>query len=76
MHASFEIGSAIPGQVVSVDQLASPTPGFVSCHHGLPTTKRYKGKTVFIDYFSNFTYIYLMTVLDGPETVQAKEAFE
>ena len=43
-----------PGQVVSVDQLLSPTPGFVLCHRGIPPTKRYKGATVFVDNFFQF----------------------
>ena len=40
-----------PGQVVSVDQLLSPTPGFVLCHRGIPPTNRYK---VFVDNFFQF----------------------
>ena len=65
-----------PGQVVSVDQLISPTPGFVPCQRGIPTTKRYLGATVFVDHFSNFTYVHLMTEMDAAETVRAKESFE
>lgn len=64
-----------PGQVVSVDQLVSPTRGIVPCHRGIPATKRYKGATVFVDHYSNFTYIHLMTEMDGAETVRAKESF-
>ena len=51
----------VPGQVVSVEQLVSPTPGFVPTHRGTPTTKRYIVATVFVDHFSNLTYAHLMT---------------
>jgi hypothetical protein len=46
-----------PDQVVSVDQLVSPTPGFVPTHRGRPTTQRYIGATVFVDHFSDYTYV-------------------
>lgn len=65
-----------PGQVVSVDQLVSPTAGFVPTHRGKPTTQRYIGATVFVDHFSDFTYVHLMTKMDGDATVEAKLAFE
>ena len=68
--------STSPGGCVSVDQLVSPTPGFVPIHRGRPTLQRYKGATVFVDHFSNFTYIHLMTEMDGNTTVEAKQAFE
>ena len=42
--------ATIPGQCVSVDQLVSPTPGFVHTHRGRPTLKRYVGVTVFVDH--------------------------
>jgi len=65
-----------PGQVVSVDQLESPTPGLVPTHRGIPTVSRYQGATVFVDHFSDFTYVHLMTKMDGESTVEAKLAFE
>ena len=37
-----------PDQVVSVDQLISPTPGFIPTHRGTPTTKQYYGATFFL----------------------------
>ena len=69
-------GATTPGQVVSVDQLISPTPVFVPTHRGTPTVKRYIGATVFVDKFSNFTYVHLMTKLNGKNNVEAKLAFE
>ena len=65
-----------PGEVISMDQLVSPTSGFFPIHRGVPTTKRYLGATIFVDHFSDYTYAHLMTNRDGPSTVAAKEAFE
>ena len=65
-----------PGQVVSIDQLVSPTDGFVPIHRGNPTTKRYVGATIFVDHFSDFTYCHLMTEMNAETTVEAKLAFE
>ena len=67
-----------PGQIISIDQLVSRTPGFVPTHRGIPTTKRYCGATIFVDHFSDFTYTHLMsgTSMNAEETVEAKLAFE
>lgn len=61
---------------MSIDQLISPTPGFVPIHYGLPTTKRYVGATAFVDHFSDLTYVHLMTEMTAASTVTSKEAFE
>jgi hypothetical protein len=74
-HKKLSTATA-PGQVVSVDQLVSPTPGFVPTHRGRPTTARYIGVTVFADHFSDLTYVHLMTKMDAESTVEAKLAFE
>ena len=65
-----------PGDVVSIDQLVSPTEGFVPIHRGSPTKKRYIGATVFVDHSSDFTYCHLMTELNAQSTVDAKLTFE
>ena len=65
-----------PGNCVSVDQLISPTPGFVPTHRGRPTLQRYKGATVFVDHYSEYTYIHLMIEMNAESTIKAKEAFE
>ena len=65
-----------PGQVVSVDQLVSPTPGLIAQMTGKLTTKRYKYATVFVDHFSRFSYVYLQKTATVEETLEAKKAFE
>ena len=64
-----------PGQVISVDQLVSPTAGFVPINRGNPTKQRYIGATIFVDHYSDFTYCHLMTVMNAESTVAAKLAF-
>jgi hypothetical protein len=69
--------SLLPGDVVSVDQLVSSTPGLVAClYGGRPTTEHYLGSTVFVDHASDFSYIYHHTALISTQTVHAKQAFE
>ena len=65
-----------PGQVVSMDQLISPTPGFIPIHRGTPTKQRYVGATVFVDHFSDLTYVHLMTEMTSKATVEVKMTFE
>ena len=43
---------------------------------GKAAKARYVGATVFVDHFSDLTYVHLMTNLDGDSTVEAKLAFE
>jgi hypothetical protein len=66
-----------PGQVVSVDQLTSPTPGLIAQITGALTTKRYKHATVLsIDHYSDLSFVYLQKTTDADETLEAKKAFE
>ena len=53
-----------PGHVVSVDQLESPTLGFVAQLNGILATQRYKYASIFVDQFSDLTFVFLQkTVL-------------
>ena len=65
-----------PGEVISVDQLVSPVPGFIAQMTGKLTVKRYKHATVFVDQASKLGYAYLQKSADADETVEAKKAFE
>ena len=65
-----------PGQVVSMDQLISPTPGFVPIHRGTLTKQCYVGAMVFVDHFSDLTYVHLMTEMTSKATVEVKMSFE
>ena len=65
-----------PGECTSVDQLESPTPGFMGLLKGQPTKRRYKAATVFKDHFSKAKYVHYQENLTGDETLKAKHAYE
>ena len=61
---------------MSVDQLESTSPGFITQLKGTLTQQRYKYATVFVDQFSRYTFVYLQKRVSSQETVMAKHAFE
>jgi hypothetical protein len=65
-----------PGDCLSIDQLESPTPGFVAQLKGALTKKQYRAATVFVNHASRLSYIHLQQGLTLAETVEAKRAFE
>ncbi len=65
-----------PGEWVSVDQLISPTPGLIAQLKGSPTRERYKVATVFVDHFTDFTYVHLQSSTSSSATLTAKHEFE
>ena len=65
-----------PGQVVSVNQLVSPTPGLIAQMTGFLTTKRYRYATIYVDQFSQLGFVYLQKTATAEETVEGKKAFE
>ena len=65
-----------PGQVVSVDQLESTSPGFIAQLKGTLMQQKYKYTTVSVDQFSRYTFVYLQKHITSQETVMAKHAFE
>ena len=68
--------AAKPGDCVSVDQLISPIPGFVSQNSGRLTRKRYKVATVFVDHASRLGYVHVSETTDAVDAIEAKRAFE
>ncbi len=65
-----------PDQCVSVDQLSLPTPGIIAQVKGNLTQDRYHAATVFVNHFSDLTYIRVSQSDTSEETGEAKEAFE
>ena len=65
-----------PGKRTSVDQLVSAQPGLIPQMSGSLTNLRIMGATVFVDHFSDHTYVYLMRDLTLAETLMAKHAYE
>jgi len=64
------------GHCVAVDQCESPTPGLVAQIKGIPTKKRYTSATVFVDMFSDFSFVHFQYTTNAKETLEAKLAFE
>ena len=65
-----------PGGGVSTDQIISNQPGLVPQDAGRLTNDRITAATVFVDHFSNYSYVVLMTSPSGEETLRAKQEFE
>ena len=65
-----------PGGGVSADQIISAQPGLVPQNAGKLTNKRINSVTVFVDHYSDFSYVVLMTECSGNETLRAKQEFE
>lgn len=65
-----------PGQVVSVDMMEAGVPGLIAQAAGFLTKKRYTVATVYVDQYSNFSYVHYQKSTSVEETVEGKEAFE
>ena len=65
-----------PGDCVSIDQMESPVSGLIAQMKGIPTKARYKGATIFVDHYSNMTFVHLQKSLNSEETIRSKQAFE
>ena len=61
---------------MSVDQLESPTPGFIGVMRGFVTKRRYTCATIFIDHYSDLSYIHMQMSLTVEDTILAKRAFQ
>jgi GAG-pre-integrase domain len=70
------VATTTPGQGVSVDQLESTVPGLMGQMKGRLTRDRYKVATIFVDNFSNFSYVHLQKGTTSLETLEAKNDFE
>ena len=58
-----------PGSVVAMDQMISAVPGFIAQMRGFITGKRYKVITVFVDQFSDLSFVYTQKSTTAEETV-------
>ncbi len=65
-----------PWQVVSVDQLESPTPGLFAQLKGIPTRRQYKAVTIFVDHYSCLLHCHLQETHTSADTLKDKHAFE
>jgi GAG-pre-integrase domain len=49
----------VPGEFISVDQMESSIPGLIAQMEGIPTIKRYKVVTVFVDHATDLIFVYM-----------------
>jgi hypothetical protein len=56
--------------------MVSSTPGLIAQMAGFLTRKRYKYAMVFVDHYSDFSYVHLMQSQSAEEAVNAKQSFE
>ena len=76
-HKNYEKYQATePGEVISVDQLVFPTPGFIAQMIGKLTTKKYKYATIFMDQFSKAGYVHIQRTSTAEETLEGKRIFK
>jgi transposase InsO family protein len=68
--------SLSPGDVVTVDQLETSTPGFIGQITGILTRQRIVGSTIFVDQASDMGYVYHHLSMSSEKTVRAKESFK
>ena len=65
-----------PGQIVSMEQQVSPTPGLGAHMNGILATKIYKYATVFVDHFSIYSYMHLHQTASSEDAFERKHSFE
>jgi Reverse transcriptase (RNA-dependent DNA polymerase) len=65
-----------PGEVISIDQMISPTAGLVAQNTGALTKARYKVATVFIDHATDYSYVSIQKSTSAEETIKSKMVFE
>ena len=64
------------GANTSTDQMVSPNGGLIPQVRGKLMKVKYYGATVFVDHFSDFTYVHLMKDATGESILEAKNAYE
>ena len=65
-----------PGDVVSVDQLISKTPGLIAQVTGKLTKRRHSVATIFVDHVSGLDFVHPQESTSAEDTLIAKQAFE
>ena len=66
----------VPGACVSTDQVVSAVPGIIPQVKGNIMKAFYCGATVFVDHYSDYTYVHLMRDNYCASLLEAKSAFE
>ena len=65
-----------PGANTSTDQMLSPYGGLIPQMKGKLMRAKYYGATIFVDHFTDYTYVHLMKDTKSESTIEAKNAYE
>ena len=65
-----------PGANTSTDQMVSPYGGMIPQMKGKLMRAKYYGATIFVDHYTDFTYVHLMRDTTADSTLDAKNAYE
>jgi hypothetical protein len=65
-----------PGANTSTDQMISPFGGFVPQMKGKLTKAKFYAANIFVDHFTDYTYVHLMKDTTADSTLEAKNAYE
>ncbi len=65
-----------PGANTSTDQMISPFGGLIPQMKGKLMRARYYAATIFVDHFTDYTYVHLMPDSTAESTLEAKNAYE
>ena len=65
-----------PGELVAIDQLESPTPGFIAQMSGILTNSRFVCATIYVDVAKGYGFVWPQSSTSQEETIKGKEVFE
>jgi hypothetical protein len=65
-----------PGKCISSDGLEAGCPGRIMTTHGLPSSRRYKYVSFWLDHFSQFVYVTMHKTKKAEELLRSKSEFE
>lgn len=75
-HHLRSLAQPFPGSLTFADQMISTTPGLIAQSTGKLTNRRFRAATVFVDSYSDFTYVHLQEDLTMDSTLDSKLAYE
>ena len=76
LRPSRRENETFPGANTSTDQMISPFGGLIPQLKGRLMKAKYYAATIFVDHFSDYTYVHLMQDRTADSTLEAKNAYE
>lgn len=76
LHHIQRENETFPGANTSTDQMISPFGGLIPQVKGRLMRAKFYAATIFVDHYSDFTYVHLMRNTTAETTLEAKNAYE